>query len=44
MKRDIIVFLDDILDSIDLILDYSKDVSEEEFFKRYRIINIALRS
>lgn len=33
MKRDIGVFLEDILESIEKIEEYTKDISEEEFYK-----------
>lgn len=43
MKRDVRVYLDDILESIEKIEGYTKNVSKEEFNKNYQLQDAVLR-
>lgn len=43
MKRDIGVFLEDILESIDRIEEYTKDISEEEFYETVSLQDAVIR-
>lgn len=43
MKRDIGVFLEDILESIGRIDEYTKDISEEEFYRTVSIQDAVIR-
>jgi|SRR3989338_8177850 len=43
MKRDIGVFLEDILESIDRIEEYTKGISEEEFYKTVSLQDAVIR-
>ncbi len=43
MKRDLRLYLDDILDSIEKIQEYTKDVSEEEFYRKTMVQDAVLR-
>lgn len=43
MKRDIRVYVDDILESIEKIENYTQNVSEEDFNKKYQLQDAVLR-
>lgn len=43
MKRDIGVFLEDILESIERIKEYTKDISEEEFYRTVQLQDAVIR-
>lgn len=43
MKRDVRVYLDDILESIEKIGNYTKKVSKEEFNRNYQLQDAVLR-
>ena len=43
MKRDVGLFIEDILESIELIEDYISDMIEEEFYKNHQTQDAVLR-
>lgn len=43
MKRDVGVYLEDILESIDRIEEYTKDISEDEFYSNVQLQDSVIR-